>query len=53
MKEPTITYDVNSHIFKTYAKKGEFDPFIDTIIYDGGNLEELINKSIFEEEEIE
>ena len=53
MNESIITYDTNSHVFNTYAKKGKFNPFTDTIVYVGGNLEVLINKDIFEEEEIE
>lgn len=33
-----VEYNINSHVFDSYIKTGKFDPYVDTIIYDGGDL---------------
>ena len=51
MGEPRIEYDFNSHIFRTYTKTGRIDPVKDIIVYDGGDMEEMLLEEEEEENE--
>ena len=38
MIDTKIIYDENSHVFKTYMRNGTYNPYIDLVIYDGGEI---------------